>query len=170
MFRHCEAPGFLPLADTNRLLAESRLDGFSTFLFRTLSVRQTIEIRRDRKPNRNVSQVAIQVGVPTGNKAARRAYGTVIKHLLPSASDRCAVHTTSRLVHRFSAVRSVPVHVHSESTGHVTVTVQSVSVLRTNQLCVHFNNNAPNIRHTQHHLFYHISRHKHTITSTSAPL
>lgn len=126
MFRHCEAPGFLPLADTNMLLAASRLDGFSTFLFRTLSVRQTTEIRRDRKPNRNVSQVAIQVGVPTGNKAARRAYGKVIKHLLPSASDRCAVHTTSRLVHQFSAVRSVPVHVHSESTGHVTVTVQSV--------------------------------------------
>lgn len=125
MFRHCEAPGFLPLADTNILLAASGLDGFSTFLFRTFSVRQTIEIRRDRKPNRNVSQVAIQVGVPTGNKAARRAYGMVIKHLLPSASDCCAVHTASRLVHQFSAVQSVPVHVHSESTGHVTVTVQA---------------------------------------------
>lgn len=84
MFRHCEAPGFLPLADTNILLAASRLDGFSTFLFRTLSVRQTIEIRRDRKPNGNVSQVAIQVGVPTGNKAARRAHVMVIKHLLTS--------------------------------------------------------------------------------------
>lgn len=53
MFRHCEAPGSLPLAETNILLAVSRLDGFSTFLCKTFSVRQTIEIQRDGKPNRS---------------------------------------------------------------------------------------------------------------------
>lgn len=86
MFRHCEAPGSPPLAETNILLAVSRLDGFSTFLFKTFSVRQTIEIWRDRKPNHKVSQLAIQVGVLTSNKAARQAYGMAIKHLLPSVS------------------------------------------------------------------------------------
>lgn len=96
MFRHCEAPGSLPLAETNILLAVSRLDGFSTFLFKTFSVRQTIEIRWDRKPNRKVSQVAIQVGVLT-NIVARQACRMVKTHLLPSVSD-CRLLRSSRYI------------------------------------------------------------------------
>lgn len=110
MFRHCEAPGSLPLAETNILLAASRLDGFSTFPFKIFSARQTIEIRRDRKPDRTVRQVAIQVGgVPTGNKAARQAYGVVIKHLLPSVSDcrlLCSLHEITLGASAFSCAAS----------------------------------------------------------------
>lgn len=105
MFRHCEAPGSLPLAETNMPLAASWLDGFSTFLFKNV-LSETIEIWRDRKPNCKVSQVAIQVSVLTGNKAARQAYGMVIKPLGPSVPDCCAAHTPGLLVNQFGVVQS----------------------------------------------------------------